>query len=135
MFILRLEKFKSGELQILCAIGCLDEGVDIPSIERAIVLYSVDRLKQFVQRRGRILRIPRGVKDKIAEIYDILVLPHGSSLPAFQASELLSKEMRRYTEFARLALNRDEAKSAIDQALSIATEFQPRLENANRQTP
>ncbi len=123
---LRLEKFKSGELQVICAIGCLDEGVDVPAIERAVVLYSVDRLKQFVQRRGRILRIPRGVKNKIAEIYDIVVLPHGSSLPASQAAELLTKEMRRYTEFARLSINRDAAQKEIDQALSVATAFQPK---------
>jgi superfamily II DNA or RNA helicase len=122
---LRLEKFKSGELQVLCAIGCLDEGVDVPAIERAVVLYSVDRLKQFVQRRGRILRIPRGVKNKIAEIYDIVVLPHGSSLPASQAAELLNKEMRRYSEFARLSINREAAQKEIDQALSVATAFQP----------
>lgn len=123
---LRLEKFRSGELQVLCAIGCLDEGVDVPAIERAVVLYSVDRLKQFVQRRGRILRIPRGVKNKIAEIYDIVVLPHGSSLPASQAAELLTKEMRRYTEFARLSINRDDARKEIEQALSVATAFQPK---------
>jgi len=123
---LRLEKFKSGELQMICAIGCLDEGVDIPAIERAIVLYSVDRLKQFVQRRGRILRIPRGIKNKVAEIYDIVVLPHGSTLPASQAAGLLSKEMRRYTEFARLAVNQEAARVEIEKALSIATAFQPK---------
>jgi superfamily II DNA or RNA helicase len=124
---IRLAKFRSGELQVLCAIGCLDEGVDVPAIQRAIVLYSVDRLKQFVQRRGRILRIPRGVRDKIAEIYDIIVLPHGSTMPASQAAELLTRELRRYTEFARLSLNRDAAQQVIDQALSVATAFQPNL--------
>ena len=123
---IRLEKFKSGELQVICAIGCLDEGVDVPAIERAIVLYSVDRLKQFVQRRGRILRIPKGVKNKMAEIYDIVVLPHGSSMPALQAAALLSKEMRRYTEFAGLSRNREEAQAVIDHALSVATTFHPR---------
>jgi superfamily II DNA or RNA helicase len=64
-----LQRFSAGELQALCAIGCLDEGIDIPSIQRAVVLHSVDREKQFVQRRGRILRQPRGTKGKVAEIY------------------------------------------------------------------
>lgn len=116
-----LQRFSEGKTDVLCAIGCLDEGIDVPSIQRAIVLYSVDRLKQFIQRRGRILRVPRGITNKVAEIYDIVVLPHGSSLPPSQAQELLEKELRRYSEFAKLALNSSEAKGTIDKALEIAS--------------
>lgn len=116
-----LGRFADGRINVLCAIGCLDEGVDVPSIQRAIVLYSVDREKQFIQRRGRILRQPKGIKGKIAEIHDIVILPHGSDIPAPQAEALLNKELRRYRQFAGLALNRQEADDDISTALSIAT--------------
>ena len=120
-----LERFADGSVRSLCAIGCLDEGVDVPAIQRAIVLYSVDREKQFVQRRGRILRQPRGVRGKIAEIYDIVILPQGAEMPRSQAEALLNREMRRYREFARLALNRQQADESISQALSVATRSSP----------
>lgn len=116
-----LERFADGRVRALCAIGCLDEGVDVPAIKRAIVLYSVDREKQFVQRRGRILRQPRGIRDKIAEIFDIVILPQGADMPRAQAETLLNREMRRYREFARLAENRQEADESISKALSVAT--------------
>lgn len=113
-----LAEFRSGKVDCLCAIGCLDEGVDIPSIERALVLYSIDRERQFVQRRGRILRKDRDNPDKTAEIYDVILLPHASLLSSSQAQSLLAKEMRRYREFAILADNRSEAESVISQALT-----------------
>lgn len=116
-----LERFADGRVRALCAIGCLDEGVDVPAIKRAIVLYSVDREKQFVQRRGRILRQPRGTRDKIAEIFDIVILPQGADMPRTQAQTLLNREMRRYREFARLAENRQDADESISKALSVAT--------------
>jgi superfamily II DNA or RNA helicase len=120
-----LREFASGRLQAVCAIGCLDEGVDVPSIRRAVVLYSVNREKQFIQRRGRILR--RGIAEspKIAEIYDIVILPQGSQLPSLQSEILLKKELRRYDEFAKLALNHSEADAIIKNALSVATRLLP----------
>lgn len=120
-----LERFADGRVRSLCAIGCLDEGVDVPAIQRAIVLYSVDREKQFIQRRGRILRQPRGAHGKIAEIYDIIILPQGTSMPASQAKALLEREMRRYREFAQLAMNRQDAEKTIQDALSVATNPTP----------
>lgn len=116
-----LTRFADGRVNALCAIGCLDEGVDVPSINRAIILYSVDREKQFIQRRGRILRQPKGVRGKTAEIFDILILPQGSSMPGSQARALLDRELRRYRKFAELALNRDEADRTLNAALEHAT--------------
>jgi superfamily II DNA or RNA helicase len=120
-----LLEFASGRLQVVCAIGCLDEGVDVPSIRRAVVLYSVDREKQFIQRRGRILRRSTTDSPKIAEIYDIIILPQGSQIPALQCEALLNKELRRYHEFAKLALNQADADAVISSALSVATRFLP----------
>jgi superfamily II DNA or RNA helicase len=120
-----LHDFISGRIQVVCAIGCLDEGVDVPSIERAIVLSSVNREKQFVQRRGRILRRSKNDANKIAEIYDIVVLPQGSTMPQSQAKKLLANELRRYRTFAELANNKEEAAETIQRALNIATGEEP----------
>ena len=115
-----LREFGAGRIQVVCAIGCLDEGVDVPSIERAVILSSVNRKKQFIQRRGRILRHSRADPNKIAEIYDVIVLPHGSHLPKTQAERLLRVELDRYQEFAQLAMNREDADRVIKEALAIA---------------
>jgi len=115
-----LERFSKGTLDVLCAIGCLDEGIDIPSIKRAIVLYSIDREKQFVQRRGRILRTIRGTS-KTADIYDVVILPHGTNMQPAETERLLKKELRRYQAFATLALNAKEATQTIKEALAAAT--------------
>jgi superfamily II DNA or RNA helicase len=114
-----LSQFESATVSILLAIGCLDEGMDVPSTRRAIMLYSVDRLRQFVQRRGRVLRKFEG--KKVAEIIDLIVLPHNADMPDTVADGLLRKELRRYTEFATLALNSAEAQLALDTAIRTAT--------------
>lgn len=102
-----LKRFKAGAVPVLLAIGCLDEGLDIPEIRRSIILYSVDRLKQFVQRRGRVLR--RVENKEAAEIYDFIILPQGSELSEASREKLMTREMRRYVEFAAGSLNAEEA--------------------------
>lgn len=66
-------QFESGELQGLVAIRCLDEGVDIPAIKTAVILSSSGNPRQFIQRRGRVLR-PHPAKER-ATIFDMIVLP------------------------------------------------------------
>ena len=117
-----LRDFRSGDIQVLCAVACLDEGVDVPDIRRAIVLYSVNREKQFIQRRGRILRRHPADTGKIAEIHDVLILPQGSTLPPSRADELLKREMRRYHHFAGLSENRTEADGFLQLALHGAAQ-------------
>jgi len=63
----------SNHLQALVAIRCLDEGVDIPSIQRAFILASSTNPKEYIQRRGRVLRNSPG--KQYAEIYDFITLP------------------------------------------------------------
>lgn len=118
-----LEDFENETVSILLAIGCLDEGMDVPSTQRAIMLYSVDRHRQFVQRRGRVLRKHRA-KD-CAEIIDLIVLPHNADVPESIANDLLRRELRRYTEFARLAINGQEAQRVLEEAIQAATVRQP----------
>jgi superfamily II DNA or RNA helicase len=94
---------------ILVAIACLDEGVNIPSISHAIILASSQNPRQFIQRRGRILR--RFPGKRIAYVYDVLVSPEDVDAEPTQKS-LLKSELRRALEFASSATNQS-ATSAL----------------------
>lgn len=106
------ERFVSGELQGLVAIRCLDEGVDIPAIRSAFILASSSNPRQFIQRRGRVLRPAPG--KEYAEIYDFVVIPPltEDEVEAWER-ELLRKELTRYIEFADLAMNAGEARGMV----------------------
>lgn len=102
-------QFASGELQGLVAIRCLDEGLDIPAIETAIILSSSTNPRQFIQRRGRVLR-PYPGKER-ATIFDMIVLPPKLDRETIEVERnLLKKELRRFVEFADLADNAGEAR-------------------------
>jgi len=96
----------------IIAIQCLDEGVDIPEIETAFILASSTNPKQFIQRRGRILRKALN-KDK-ATIYDFVVTPPSYSEVSDMDKRLLSKELKRCIEFAELSENHFEARKSLD---------------------
>jgi superfamily II DNA or RNA helicase len=68
-----LRDFASGRLQALVAIRCLDEGVDVPRTETAYILASSTNPRQFIQRRGRVLR--RAPGKHTATIYDFITVP------------------------------------------------------------
>ena len=68
-----LNQFKNGELEILTAMKALDEGVDIPITKNAIFCASTGNPRQFIQRRGRVLRTFEG--KEFANIYDMIVVP------------------------------------------------------------
>ncbi|MCP1727615.1 superfamily II DNA or RNA helicase [Natronospira proteinivora] len=107
-----LQHFVDGRIRALLAIRCLDEGVDVPACRRAFILASSSNPRQFIQRRGRILRRAPG-KD-FAEIYDYLVLlstSHESQESA--AKNLLKREVERVVEFAMLAENWQEAIDSL----------------------
>jgi DNA phosphorothioation system restriction enzyme len=109
--VLRLQ-FESGELQGLVAIRCLDEGVDIPAIQTAVILSSSGNPRQFIQRRGRVLR-PHPGKER-ATIFDMIVLPPDLDRETIEVERnLLKKELRRFVEFADLADNAGEARMKL----------------------
>jgi DNA phosphorothioation system restriction enzyme len=102
------QQFERGELQGLVAIRCLDEGVDIPTIENAVILASTGNPRQFIQRRGRILRPHPGKKQ--ATLFDTIVMPQELDRETWEVERnLLRKELKRFIEFARLAKNATEA--------------------------
>jgi superfamily II DNA or RNA helicase len=110
-----LASFAMGQHQVLVAMKCLDQGVDVPATRNAIIMASTGNPKEFIQRRGRVLRKYPG-KHK-ASIYDIIVVPtlSGNLDPDTLKLErkILRRELRRYNEFARLALNSTHALNVI----------------------
>jgi superfamily II DNA or RNA helicase len=105
-------QFESGELQGLVAIRCLDEGVDIPAIKTAVILSSSGNPRQFIQRRGRVLR-PHPGKER-ATIFDMIVLPPDLDRETIEVERnLLKKELKRFVEFADLADNAGEARMKL----------------------
>ncbi len=113
-------EFSIGErLQVLIAIKCLDEGVNIPTIRVAFILASTTNPKEYIQRRGRVLR--RFPGKHYAEIYDFITLPRKLiEIPALTIEELnddlslVKKEIRRARDFAKIALNSAQADLKID---------------------
>ncbi|MFC2073790.1 DEAD/DEAH box helicase family protein [Campylobacterota bacterium] len=97
----------------LVAIRCLDEGVDIPDVRRAFILASSSNPKEFIQRRGRVLR--RAENKEFAEIYDFLVVPSGyCNDEEYKVNQkYLEKELLRYREFAKPALNYPECEKEL----------------------
>ncbi len=105
------EVFTEGEnLQALIAIKCLDEGVNIPMIKTAFILASTTNPKEYIQRRGRVLRLARG--KEYAEVYDFVTLPRRlDTVNSYTEEEtrydmsLIKNELKRIYEFKRLSLN------------------------------
>ena len=101
-----VDAFNKGEITALAAIRCLDEGINIPSIKSALILSSNDDYREFVQRRGRILRLYKN--KQYAKIYDVIVLPPNDM------STWAKIELRRYREYAHLALNWNELQDDLN---------------------
>lgn len=108
-----LHNFDAGEYQVLVAIKCLDEGVDVPSIKKAILMSSSGNPKEYIQRRGRVLRRYPG-KEK-AVIYDITALPNYDEYVINHDTEksMIESQLKRIVEFAKDALNEDEVETEI----------------------
>ena len=112
-------KFATADpYQAIVAIKCLDEGVNIPSIKTAFILASTTNPKEYIQRRGRVLRL---AKDKpFAVIYDFVTLVR----PLDEANEfsvdynceraLAKRELARIKEFGEIALNSRDSDELIN---------------------
>lgn len=88
---------------VLVSIKCLDEGVDIPAVSHAFILASSQNPRQFIQRRGRVLR--KSAEKNLAVIHDAIVVPVDPESESEQIS-LLKAELIRALEFANSALNK-----------------------------
>jgi len=121
IYISSMEGSKEDELKafkrfggIMLSIRCLDEGIDIPQISHAIIAASSQNPRQFIQRRGRVLRsFPQKT---MAVIYDCFVTPNNrSNIDKF--SSLIKSEIKRGIEFAQTANNKRSADSTLRQIL------------------
>lgn len=115
-----INKFKEGkQIQALIAIKCLDEGVNIPSIKTAFILASTTNPKEYIQRRGRVLR--RAENKDYAVIYDMVTLPRRLHIiknlmedEYHQELSMVRNELKRVEEFKRLSLNPYDSNEIID---------------------
>ena len=101
-----INAFQEGEIQVLTAKRVLDEGVNIPQICKAFVLASTTVERQWVQRRGRLLRTCSAIGKTHSVIHDLLALPPNMEEGLDpDARALVRSELRRAQEFAQLATN------------------------------
>ena len=116
-----LQRFATGELQALTAMRVLDEGVDIPQIHQAVIVASNTGERQWVQRRGRVLRKSKATGKVRAYIHDIVVLRSsvqrgfGAGLSGFADSS----EFERVNEFASLAENAGAVDGPVNRLAQI----------------
>lgn len=108
-----LDAFDRGDIQGLVSMRVLDEGIDIPACQRAFILASTRNRRQYVQRRGRILRKSPGKYS--AEIIDFLVLPSREAEDQGASRRLKAAELDRVYDFLELAQNRSETLDKLEE--------------------
>lgn len=118
----KLRAFAEGKIDMLFAMKCLDEGVDVPRAEVGIFTSSTGNPRQFIQRRGRLLRKH---KDKnFATIYDMVVVPNFLQIDETKTFEmeksLVRSELMRVAYFASLASNYN---SAVEQLSELTDHY------------
>ena len=119
-----IDSFKSSDgLQALVAIKCLDEGMDIPAIKTAYILASSTNPKEYIQRRGRVLRKYPG-KDH-AVIYDFITLPTPLNKVKYLSNDemkmdktLIEKEFNRLFDFRKNSSNSSECNEFVNDVKS-----------------
>jgi superfamily II DNA or RNA helicase len=120
-----LEDFKIANIDALVAIRCLDEGINIPGCHTAYLMASSRNPRQFIQRRGRILRRAPGKVKSV--IYDFVVTLPDSAIETFaHERKLFGAELGRISEFAGLCSNYADAYRQVESLLkrySLVHEF------------
>lgn len=113
-----LKGFANGDIDVLTSMKCLDEGVDVPRSELAIFCASTGNPRQFIQRRGRVLR---NHKDKrFAIIHDLIVIPENvfdEECYSFEKG-LVESELQRVRDFASLSENLNDTENELQEVLN-----------------
>jgi superfamily II DNA or RNA helicase len=115
-----LKRFADGGIEVLTAMKCLDEGVDVKRTELAVFCASTGNPRQFIQRRGRILR--KHPEKSCAYIFDMIVIPDldekifGESLQMERT--ILKNELKRVFEFASMSENKWQALKTLEDVAS-----------------
>ena len=109
-----LAEFEKGYYDVLVAIKCFDQGVDVPKLDKIYIMASDSLRRQTIQRRGRVLRKCTETGKKMAYIYDMVVLPPYGIYDGIGAGALVRNELKRVDEYLRLAKNKEEYESEIE---------------------
>lgn len=120
-----IRHFKEKDYQTLVAISCLDEGIDIPSADTAILMSSSTNPREYVQRIGRVIRQASGKAH--ARIYDFIVEPSWEQdlppeLKAFE-KHIFEKELQRAADMAMNAINNASVQTVLDQKIREAENY------------
>lgn len=113
-----IQDFDKGDISGIVAISCLDEGVDIPSISTAVFMSSSNNPREYIQRRGRVLRLHPG--KEYSRIYDMIALPKDldyvdlNDMHSGLELKMIAEELLRINEFSRISLNFDESLKLIN---------------------
>ena len=95
-----IKGFSDGEIDVLTSMKCLDEGVDVPRAELAIFCASTGNPRQFIQRRGRVLRTH---DDKVfAVIHDLVVVPETNDESTYEMEKnMIKSEIERVVDLIK----------------------------------
>ena len=116
-----LDRFAAGEFHVITCMRVLDEGVDVPQVSDAYLLASNTVKRQWIQRRGRILRRCAAIDKKLAHLHDFVVIPPDPRGRGGRA--ILKSELDRAQEFAELAENAGSEGGPFDQIEKIMKEM------------
>ena len=106
-----IESFTAGAIDILFAKQRLNEGIDIPAAKRAFFIASSTSEREFIQRRGRVLRKSPETNKTLAEIFDFIVVPPDRN--SIYAQSILENEIKRAMDFAATADNYAEIETIL----------------------
>ena len=119
---IRIQDFIDNTLNGLVAIKVLDQGVNIPAIQTAIILASTRSRRQYIQRLGRVLR--KSENKDLSHIYDFIVLPSKQNLSELSDSliRLIDEERKRFDEFSKCCKNSDSLKNEFEKHVQLINE-------------
>lgn len=106
-----IESFTAGAIDILFAKQRLNEGIDIPAAKRAFFIASSTSEREFIQRRGRVLRKSPETNKTLAEIFDFIVVPPDRN--SIYAQSIVENEIKRAMDFAATADNYAEIEKIL----------------------
>ena len=115
-----LEEFAAGRLEVLTSMKCFDEGVDVSQSQVAIFCATTGNPRQFIQRRGRILRQSKSTHKHLAIIHDLIVVPEINRFTESYNLEknMIKTELNRVRNFALLAENSNDTLNELDEILN-----------------
>lgn len=130
-----LREFEDSNYDVLAAIKCFDEGVDVPKLDKIYIMASDALSRQTIQRRGRVLRKCKETGKRTAYIYDFVALPPLITSEGVGVKNLVINEMKRSLEYGRLADNYEDIMIGISDIMSTYGISEEEIENEINEEP